>query len=125
MNANPTVLDFVSLQVTDRAAAHHFYHEILGFALSDYQPPQAEVYQDGKGAIFAVRDPFPGFSSTEKGAGVSLWFGWNGSVDELAKRLEVAGVRIVQPPFDTPFGRALNCLDPEGYSITLHEVSHE
>ncbi len=124
MQQQGTNLDFIALQVTDMEHSKHFYHELMGFALAEYQNPQATVFADKKGAIFAIKyasEDFP--AHQQPGAGVSLWFGWEGSVDDLHQHLLDAGVTILAPPFDTPFGKSLTVADPDGYAITLHEIS--
>ena len=39
----------------------------------------------------------------------------------LYESLAEAGVPIVQEPFDGPFGRTFAFVDPDGYSVTVHD----
>lgn len=118
-----THLDFMALQVKDMSASKKFYHEILGFELSEYQNPEATVFKDDTGAIFAIRNPLFDLSQFNKlGAGVSIWFGWKESVEGTLKKLKAHNVPIIKEPFDTPFGKSITVADPDGYMITLHEI---
>ena len=120
----PTSLDFVSLQVRDRARSRRFYTELLGFAPTPPANPAADVFADATGATFAVRDPLaPLPDDGPLGVGVGLWFAVAGSIDDQHARLCEAGVDVVRPPFDTPFGRSLAVADPDGYVVTLHETT--
>ena len=117
-----TQLDFISLQVRDRARSEAFYRDQLGFQVAEQPNPSATVFRDSKGAIFAVRDPFAPLPPTgELGTGVGIWFTVSDRVEKLADLLAQADVRILRPPYDTPFGRSITVADPDGYAITLHE----
>ena len=117
-----TILDFVSLQVRDRTESTTFYRDRLGFTVTPEENPAATVFADAGGAIFAVRDPFVPLPADQLlGLGVSLWFTVAEKVEVLQQRLGETGVRILKPPFDTPFGRSLTVADPDGYAITLHQ----
>ena len=117
-----TSLDFISLQVRDRARSRTFYADLLGFSVDTASNPAATVFQDAMGAIFAIRDPFaPIADETQVGIGVGLWFSVTGKIEEWQQKLEDAGTTILKPAYDTPFGRAVNCADPDGYTLTLHE----
>ena len=118
-----TVLDFVSLQARDLAKSKQFYHEILGFQLAEYQNPEAVVFEDAQGAIFAIRKPLTDLSKVDKlGVGASLWFGWSEAIETLHDHLQRENVKIVAQPFDTPFGKSIVITDPDGYLLTFHET---
>lgn len=118
-----TQLDFVSVQVRDLQKSEKFYREVLGFNLANYQNPEAVVFQNGVGAIFAIRQPFTSLPKDQPlGLGVSIWFGWKGQVDQLIKYFQDKEVKVLTPPYDTPFGRSITIADPDGYAITLHQI---
>jgi predicted enzyme related to lactoylglutathione lyase len=43
--------------------------------------------------------------------------------DDLHRTLSAAGVAIVAPPTDGPFGRFFVISDPDGYTLTLHQAA--
>src|SRR5690242_6966716 len=98
--------DFISLQVRDLAASRAFYTEVLGltvderFDTADFVLFDTNSIPFGLGAARANMAEVP-----QPGAGVTLWIDC-GAVDELHARMQEAGATIVQPPFDSPFGRA-------------------
>ena len=99
-----------------------FYIEVLGFREGNSPDPSATVFETSEGAIFALRDPIRDFDSEETlGIGVSLWFSYVESVDDLATAMPSNGGILIRSPFDTPFGRSIVVKDPEGYLITIHE----
>jgi predicted enzyme related to lactoylglutathione lyase len=51
--------------------------------------------------------------------GVALWFRTT-DAQVLHDRLAAAGVRIVRPPENGPFGTTFTFVGPEGYAITTH-----
>lgn len=119
-NARVDRLDFVSLQVAQIEESKRFYHEFLGFALSEYQQPDAVVFETPEGSAFAIRKPLVDLKATDKlGWGVGLWFGAN-DVDSIHKKALEQGIRVVGEPKESPFGRTVMLVDPDGYTITLH-----
>lgn len=113
-------LDFVALHTHDLAAARRFYSETLGFETLA-EPPGALIFRTAAGASWAVREPRPGEAQSGFGAGVSIWFGVP-EVDALHARLGAAGVAILTPPHDGPFGRMFALTTPDGHTLTLHQV---
>jgi hypothetical protein len=69
---------------------------------------------------FAVRKPLVDLNAVDElGWGVALWLGC-ADAQGLHDAMKGAGVRIVQEPFDGPFGRTFRFVDPDGYAVTLH-----
>lgn len=113
--------DFVSFQVRDLAASAAFYERLVGLTRLPAPNPQAVVFSDGT-VSFAVREPFPGVdldAAGQLGAGVGVWF-HNPDAAGLCARLVEAGVPVVQPPSETPFGTTFAFRDPDGYVVTVH-----
>jgi len=113
--------DFVSFQVRDLAASADFYERLVGLTRLPAPNPQAVIFSDGA-ASFAVREPFPGVDLDavgQLGAGVGVWF-HNPDAAGLHARLVEAGVPVVQPPSETPFGTTFAFRDPAGYVVTVH-----
>lgn len=115
--------DFVALQVRDLAAAAAFYEQRLGLRRAPAAPPGAVVFATTP-VPFAVREPLPGVdlaaAAPRPGVGVALWFRAD-DAQTLHDELVAAGVRVLVPPADGPFGRAFTFADPEGYAVTVHD----
>ena len=114
--------DFIALQVRDLERAAAFYEQRLGLRRAPASPPGAIVF-DTSPVSFAVRNPLPGVdldAVAQPGLGVALWLHAT-DAQALHDTLEAAGVPIVAPPFDSPFGRTFTFTDPDGYAVTIHD----
>ncbi|MBU4213580.1 MAG: VOC family protein [Actinobacteria bacterium] len=114
--------DFIALQVRDLERAAAFYEERLGLLRAPFSPPHAVVFATSP-VPFAVRDALPGTALdgvAQPGLGVALWLHGT-DAQGLHDSLVAAGVPIVTPPFDGPFGRTFAFADPDGYVITIHD----
>jgi predicted enzyme related to lactoylglutathione lyase len=114
--------DFIALQVRDLDRAAAFYEEQLGLRRAAASPPGAVVFATAP-VPFAVRDPLPGVSldaTDQLGLGVALWLHVTDAQD-MHDKLDAAGVPIMAPPTDGPFGRTFTFTDPDGYAVTLHD----
>lgn len=113
--------DFIALQVRDVEAAAAFYEKHLGLRRAPASPPGAVVFAT-EPVPFAVREPLPGVdldAAARPGLGVALWFRTT-DAQALHDALAAAGVPIVVPPQDSPFGRMFTFTGPEGYALTAH-----
>jgi len=114
--------DFVALQVRDLEAAKQFYMERLNLVPAERSPPDAVVF-DTKPIPFAIRKPLVDLSAASRlGWGVSLWLACD-DVEALHRDLTAAGVPIIAPLLDGPFGRFFSFRDPDGYGITAHQAA--
>lgn len=115
--------DFLALQVRDVDRSAEFYETHLGLRRVPTGPPHAVVF-DTAPIPFAVRQPLPGIdldsASPRPGVGVALWLHTDDS-QVLHDQLAAAGVPILTPPIDGPFGRTFTFADPDGYAITIHD----
>lgn len=121
--ATVTGPDFIALQVRDLDASAAFYEQRLGLRRAPAGPPGAVVFATTP-VPFAVRTPLPGVdlagAAPRPGTGVALWLHADDSRalhDELAE----AGVPVLSPPVDGPFGTTFTFADPDGYAITIHD----
>jgi predicted enzyme related to lactoylglutathione lyase len=115
--------DFIALQVRDLATAAEFYTTRLGLRPALASPPGAVVFATTP-ISFAVRTPLPGVDldavAPRPGAGVALWLRAD-DAQALHDDLAAAGVPILAPPVDGPFGRTFTFSDPDGYAVTIHD----
>jgi len=115
--------DFIALQVRDLQRSADFYETRLGLRRAPVAPPHAVVFAT-QPIAFAVREPLPGLDleavRPRPGAGAGLWLHAD-DAQALHDELAGAGVPIVSPPIDGPFGRTFTFSDPDGYAITIHD----
>ena len=112
--------DFVALQVRDLEVSRRFYVERLGLEVDPNGPPNAVVFRT-EPIQFAVREPAVDLDAVDRlGWGVALWMKCD-DADELHRSLQSDGVEIAQEPFDGPFGRTFAFVDPDGYTVTVHD----
>ncbi|MEU7484251.1 VOC family protein [Streptomyces sp. NPDC042319] len=113
--------DFIALQVRDLEAAADFCERHLGLRRAAFSPPHAVVF-DTKPTPFAVREPLPGVDLAETarpGLGVALWFRTS-DAHALHDQLTTAGVKILTPVTESPFGPMFSFEGPDGYALTAH-----
>lgn len=114
--------DFIALQVHDLARSTRFYVEQLGLTPAPHSPPGVVVF-DTAPIPFALREPLVDLAATDRlGWGVSLWMACD-DADALHAALSRAGVPVVLPPADGPFGRFFALRDPDGYTVTVHTAT--
>ena len=119
--AHVTNPDFIALQVRDLVASQTFYTEQLGLTVDPHSPPNAVVFQTEP--AFAIRAPMIDLDAVPRlGWGVVVWLACD-DADALHAALVAAGVPVIQPPFDGPFGRTFTITDPDGYTLTLHNTT--
>lgn len=112
--------DFVALQVRDPDASERFYTERLGLEVDLEGMPGAVVFR-AEPIPFAVREPSVDLDAVEKlGWGVALWMRCE-DADGLCRSLRSSGAEIAQEPSDSSFGRTFAFVDPDGYTVTVHD----
>ncbi|MEJ2854894.1 MULTISPECIES: VOC family protein [unclassified Saccharothrix] len=120
----PATIDgptFVALQVRDLDAAAAFCEQHLGLRRVAVSPPHAVVF-DTKPTTFALRAPLPGVDLADTprpGLGVVMWFRAE-DAHALHGRLTEAGVEVLTPITESPFGPMFSFVGPEGYVLTAH-----
>ena len=113
--------DFISLQVRNFPVSRKFYTEVLGFTTDSRFDTADFALLDTHSIPFAISQTKVNLDTIpQPGLGVILWIDCD-HVNDLHSELEAAGVTIVTPPFDGPFGRTFVFADPDGYRITANE----
>ena len=113
--------DFISLQVRNFSASRAFYTEMLGLPVDARFDAPDFVLFDTNSIPFALTQARVNLDEvSQPGLGVTLWIDCD-NVNALHAKMEAAGVTIVTPPYDSPFGRAFVFTDPDGYRITVNE----
>ena len=111
--------DFIALQVRDLEGSKRFYVEQLKLTPAKKSPPGAVLF-DTTPIPFAIRNPMLDLAASEHlGWGISLWLACD-DAEIFHDRLKAAGITILSPLQDGPFGRFFSFKDPDGYVITLH-----
>jgi predicted enzyme related to lactoylglutathione lyase len=118
--AKLTGLDFVALQVRDMERSKEFYTQVLGLEIAPQAPPHAIVFATSP-IPFAIREPNMDLAAANKlGWGVAPWFVCD-DAEALYANVVEAGVPVLAPPADGPFGRFFIIADPDGYTLTIHQ----
>jgi predicted enzyme related to lactoylglutathione lyase len=113
--------DFISLQVRNLAASRTFYTELLGLTIDERFNTPDFVLFDTNSIPFALREANVDLDkASQPGWGMTLWIDCD-RVNALHAKLEEAGVTIITPPYDGPFGRTFVFADPDGYRLTANE----
>ena len=125
----PSSVDYVILYVRNLDVSIAFYRDVVGLPFKFRQSTYAEFATDGtKFALFeqsAVPDLI-GRPVTEGGPSGEVAFVLD-DVDAEAERLSAAGVPILSPPVDRPWGhRTLYVLDPDEHVVEFaQEISRQ
>jgi len=110
---------FISIAVSDANAS--FYERYLGAVRDtfDFGPDAVAFVGWPTFAVSSVRRPGQAGPSPETTT-IQLW--WRASdAQALYDEVVAAGIRILQEPFDGPFGKTFAMADPDGYRITVYE----
>ena len=107
---------FAIILVADMQRSLGFYRDLLGFWL-DYGFPSEEAPQY---AALAIDGGKLGLGFTEEpvqSGSTAIWL-YTDDVDAAVAELEAAGVPVVAPPADQPWGeRVASLADPDGYVV--------
>ena len=108
---------FISISVGDVDRSARFYETTWA--------PSATPLRSGRvlSPLLAghIRPEFgPRSAAVAESCPIQLW--WRASdAQALFERATADGVRILQEPFDGPFGRTFAMADPDGYRVTVYE----
>ena len=118
-------INHVSLNVKDIRASTDFYGKVLGFRQMETVPFDGfslvyfQIPGGGRLELFDYGGKNPASQRDETEAGLRHLAFEVDDVDEAARRLAAAGVKITLPPTDLPTlgSRAILFLDPNGVTL--------
>jgi predicted enzyme related to lactoylglutathione lyase len=112
--------DFISLQVRNLSDSRMFYTDLLGLKVDERFDTPDFVLFDTNSIPFALSAARVNLNEApQPGWGMTLWIDCD-QINELHAKLQAAGVTIITPPFDGPFGRTFVFADPDGYRLTAN-----
>ena len=104
-------IDYIEFNVADIARAKAFYGAAFGWTFTDYGPDYCEFF-DGH-----MKGGFDATGPVTLGGPLVVLYGEN--LEDLARRVEEAGGKIVKPLFAFPGGHRFHFTDPEGYELAV------
>lgn len=109
---------FAIILVADMQRSLGFYRDLLGFRL-DYGFPSEEAPQYAALAIDGGKLGLGFAEEPVQSGSTAIWL-YTDDVDAAVAELEAAGVPVVAPPADQPWGeRVASVTDPDGYVVHL------
>lgn len=115
---NPTISQFSMLMALcrDLAASRDFYKNVMGLRVVNDQVPNWVDFELGEGKRLGLHPEGAGRKVTP--GTLQLGFAVP-NVDKFITDARVMGARILQEPFDAPFGRIAILSDPDGYAVQV------
>ena len=112
------VSDFSMLMALchDLEKSRDFYRNVLGLKIVTDQVPQWVDFDLGGGKRLGLHPEGAGRKATP--GTLQLGFAVP-NVDKFITDARVMGARILQEPFDAPFGRIAILSDPDGYAVQV------
>jgi len=120
-----TRLGYAILFVSDLERSIGFYRDVVGLPFRFANESYAEFATDGAKFSLYARSHLPQLLGRSAPAGAAPWpqgevAFFCDDVDAEHERLVAAGVSILAPPTDRPWGeRTLHLADPDGYVVEL------
>jgi predicted enzyme related to lactoylglutathione lyase len=112
------VSDFSMLMVLcrDLAASRDFYRNVMGLRVLNDQVPHWIDFELGDGKRLGLHPEGAGRKVTPG----TLQLGFSvPNVDKFITDARAMGARILQDPYDAPFGRIAILSDPDGYAVQV------
>jgi lactoylglutathione lyase len=121
----PRRLGYAILFVSDLARSVAFYRDVIGLPFRFANESYAEFATDGAKFALYARSHLPELIGVEAPAAAAAWpqgevAFFCDDVDAEHDRLVAAGVHVLAPPTDRPWGeRTLHVADPDGNVVEL------
>jgi uncharacterized protein len=106
--SNDRRIDYLELPVAEIGRSRDFYGKAFGWSFKDYGPEYCE-FNDGRLT--------GGFARGTGGGPLVILYA--DDLDEIQRRVEEAGGRIVKPIFSFPGGRRFHFADPDGHELAV------
>jgi predicted enzyme related to lactoylglutathione lyase len=114
-------IDAIILLVTDMNRSIDFYKDVLGLPLKSQFPDWAEFFIKGtKLALHPINKKLK--EKMHSKTGILIGFTVM-DMDETSKTLEKKGVKFVKKPKEEGFGKHAIIEDPDGYMISLVQLT--
>ena len=120
VNQEPPHVGYAILVSDQLPALRHFYTELLGLDVIEERPDYIKL--DAGSIFLALRQPNRSYDRPAVRGFVQLAFPTDkAGIDQWAHSLEEAGVEILEPPTNQPWGhRTLFAADPDGNLIEFY-----
>lgn len=108
---NDSRIDNIEFVVSDIARSKDFYGTVFAWSFTDYGPSYCEFTDGRLTGGFTLGDVQP------NGGPLVILYAYD--LEQMQKRLEDAGGKIVIPTFKFPGGRRFHFTDPDGYQLAV------
>ena len=120
------IVNLVVLRAADLASARSFY-EMLGLSFVQEQHGSGPVHLSCErgGMVLELYPGKPGQSLERLNAGATMLGFVVESVDMTLEKLNLLKVTLVTPPKESPWGKRMVVLDPDGRAIEVSEPARK
>ena len=105
------LIDYIEFNVADIFRSKAFYGGVFGWTFKDFGTEYAE-FTDGR-----MRGGFDATAPVQPGGPLVVLYG--DDLDDLQKRIEAGGGKIVKPVFEFPGGKRFHFADLDGYELAV------
>jgi len=106
-----TLINYIEFKSNDLEVTKTFYSSVFGWTFTDYGPTYTAFVDSGIDGGFELTE-----APIVNGALVVLY---HEDLEEIQKKVEKAGGKIVVPIFSFPGGRRFQFLDPSGNELAI------
>jgi uncharacterized protein len=111
-------MDYIEFPAADIEATKRFYNHVFGWQFQDWGPEYAG-FNDGRLGGGFNRDAQPaGADGGAKTRGVLVVI-YAASLDEIYRKVQEAGGKIVRETFEFPGGKRFHFVDPNGNELAV------
>lgn len=120
------IVNLVVLRTADLASARSFY-EVLGLSFMEEQHGSgpAHLSCERGGTVLELYPGKPGQAPERLNAGATMLGFSVESVDATLEKLKTLNITLVTPPKDSPWGKRMVVLDPDGRAVEISEPARK